>query len=176
MGFKAFKDHFGIENHIVSIQDGVLHIGSDFVSRLVGFDMQTGKVLINDAFSGFLSKQYPEILNCTDEERLALIQAQDHFKESIPVYTSLNGQIIEKKCEALGFPNVTHDGEIMYENSHFSNEADAVKYEQLNLQCKIEIQQSSISDLEAKLAEKKRNLAETKQQLDQLNSTYSLVS
>lgn len=51
MGFKAFKDHFGIENHIVSIQDGVLHIGSDFVSRLVGFDMQTGKVLINDAFS-----------------------------------------------------------------------------------------------------------------------------
>lgn len=176
MGFKAFKDHFGIENHIVSIQDGVLHIGSDFVSRLVGFDMQTGKVLINDAFSGFLSKQYPEILNCTDEERLALIQTQDQFKQSIPVYTSLNGQIIEKKCEALGFPNVTHDGEIMYENSHFSNEADAVKYEQLNLQCKIEIQQSSISDLEAKLAEKKRNLAETKKQLDQLNSTYSLVS
>lgn len=176
MGFKAFKQHFRINIHSVSIEDGVLRIGSDYVSNLVGIDMQTGKILINDTFSGFLQQQYPEILNCTDEERLALIQVQDQFEQSIPVYTCSNGQIIEKQCEALGYPNTTHDGEIMYSNTHFANKIDAVKHEKVNLECRIENYQESITELEKKLADKKLKLEESKKRLSEIIDTYSLVN
>jgi hypothetical protein len=174
MGFKAFKEHFGIENHIVSIDQGIIHIGSAFVSKLVGIDMQTGAILVNDTFSGFLAQYYPNILNSSDEERLALIQIKDQFTQTIPVYTSCNGQIIEKQCEALGFPNVTLDGEIMYNNTHYANKADAVEYTRKNLHYRIENYKESVADLEAKLAEKKGKLAESKKIMEEFNNTYPL--
>lgn len=172
MGFKAFKNHFGIENHTVSVSDGVLCIGSGYVSRLVGFDMETGAILINDAFSGFLNKYYPEILKTTNEERLALIKVKDVFEQSIPVYTSQNGQIIEKECETLSFPNVTHDGELMYQNRHYANKADAIEYERKNLHSRIANYEESVADLEAKLAEKKGKLVEAKKLIENFNKTY----
>lgn len=175
MGFKAFKEHYGINDHIVSVHKGVISIGSDYVSNLVGIDMQTGAILINEAFSGFLVQKYPEILNSTNEERLALVQIKDQFSQSIPVYTSCNGQIIEKQCEELGFPNVTHDGEIMYQNTHYANKADAVEYAREDLGCRIEYYEGSIVDLEAKLAEKKGKLAESKKLLEELNNTYPVA-
>lgn len=172
MGFKTFKNHFSIENHIVSVTDGVLYIGSDSVSKLVGFDMQTGAVLLNDTFNGFLNQYYPEILNATNEERLALINAQDVFERSIPVFTSNNGKIIEKACEHLGFPNVTHDGELMYVNSHYANRNDAIKHERKNLHCRIECYEESVQEIEARLAEKKQKLDETQKMLQEFNELY----
>lgn len=174
MGFKAFKEHFGIEGHIVSVDQGVIHIGSGFVSKLVGIDMQTGAILVNDTFSGFLAQNYPAILNSTNEERLALIQIKDQFSQAIPVYTSCNGHIIEKQCEELGYPNVTHDGEIMFENTHYGNKADAVESARIDLHYRIENYEESVADLEAKLAEKKEKLAESKKILEEFNNTYPL--
>lgn len=172
MGFKVFEDHFGVHNHIVTVRDGVLHIGSSYVSDLVGFNMETGEVLINDTFSGFLNQYYPNILNATNEERLALINAQDVFEQSIPVFTSNKGQIIEKACEQLGFPNVTHDGELMHQNTHYANKDDAIEYERENLYCRIECYEESIQEIETRLAEKKQQLAETQKMLQDFNKLY----
>lgn len=175
MGFKTFKEHFGIENHIVSVDQGVIYIGSDFVSKLVGIDMQTGGVLVDDTFSSFLAQCYPEILNSTKEERLALIQIEDQFSQSIPVYTFCHGKIIEKQCEKPGYPNVTHDGEIMYQNMHYANKADAVEYARKDLHYRIENYKESVADLEAKLAEKKGKLAELKKIMEEFNSTHPVA-
>lgn len=172
MGFKTFKNHFGIQNHIVSVVDGVLYIGSGYVSKLVGFNMQTGAVLFQEAFSDFLKKHYPEILNATDEERLALITVQDVFEQSIPVYTTNGGQIIEKVCEQLGFPNVTHDGELMYENTHFANKKHAIEYARKDLAYRIESYTESVQEIETKLAEKKQKLVETQVMLQEFNRLY----
>lgn len=175
MGFKAFKEHFRINDHIVSVHKEVISIGSEYVSNLVGIDMQTGAVLINETFSGFLAQKYPEILNSTNEERLALIQIEDQFSKSIPVYASCNGQVIEKQCEELGFPNVTHDGEIMYQNTHYANKADAVEYARKDLHYRIKNYEESVADLEAKLAEKKAKLAESKKLMEEFNNTYPIA-
>lgn len=172
MGFKAFKEHFGIDDHIVSVHKEVIFIGSDYVSKLVGIDMQTGAILINEVFRGFLAQQYPKILNATNEERLALIQIEDQFSQSIPVYTSCNGQVIEKQCEKLNFPNVTHDGEIMSSNTHYANKADAVEYAREDLHYRIKSYKESVADLEAQLAEKKDKLAESKRLMEEFNNTY----
>lgn len=175
MGIKALKEHFGIHKHIVSVEDGVMCIGSDFVSKFVGIDMKTGELRLNETFSGFLSKEYPAVLEATNEERLALIQAQDKFSNSITVYTYNKGQIIEKQCEKFGFPNVTHDGEIMYENTHFLNIAHAVKYARQNIHYAIEHFEESIKDFEAKIAEKKRMLDEYGAYMEDLNKNYPVA-
>lgn len=170
MGFKAFKKHFGIDGHIVSIRDGAILIGSEYVSNLVGFDMQTGKVLVSDAFSSFLGKFYPNILNSSNEERLALIKIEDHFHRSIPVYTYSDGKIIEKHCEELGFPNVTHDGELMYSNTHFANKKDAIEKACENLSHQIHHQEESIVELESKIVQKKEKIAKCRKILGELSS------
>ena len=158
MGFKTFKEHFGIKNHIVSVEEGFINIGSTYVSKLARINMETGEIIINDAFGAFLIDNYPEMIRSTNQDRLALIKKEDKFQHSIPVYTFVNGQIIEKKCEELGFPNVTHDGEIMYENTHFTDKATAIHYALEDLNYKIVNYKESIADLEAKLAEKKSKI------------------
>ena len=89
------------------------------------------------------------------------------------MYTTKNGQIIEKACEQLGFPNITHDGELMYSNTHYANKADAIEYARNDLHCRIENYEGSVTDLEATLAEKKEKLAEAKKLLEDFNNTYT---
>ena len=103
MGFKAFKNHYGIEKHTVSVSDGVIYIGSDYVSKLVGFDMQTGAVLVNETFPGFLKELYPHILEATDEERLSLIKTKDVFEHSIPVYTTKTARSLKRHVNSWAF-------------------------------------------------------------------------
>lgn len=168
MGFARFKEHFKIEQHIVSAENNVIYIGSDMASRLVGIDMQTGAVLVNDTFSSFLGKYYPEIFKATNRERLAPILEVDHFEQSIPVYTFCNDQLTEKFCEKLGFPNVTHDGEIMYNNSHFANKDDAIENFRRNLIIRIENYKDAIVELQEKLDKKTHALAEATKHLEQI--------
>lgn len=174
MGHKAFKSHFKIKNHIVSVRKGVLYIGSGFASNLVGIDMQTGGILVNNVFGSFLHRYYPEILNSTDEDRLALIKTPDVFEQSIPVYTFCDGQIVEKQCEQLGFPNVTHDGEVMYENTHYPNKADAIEYARKMLCREIEREEEAITDLETQLIKVKARLSESKSTLEKFQKTFGL--
>ena len=76
----------------------------------------------------------------------------------------------------MGYPNTTHDGEIMYSNTHFANKIDAVNHEKVNLECRIENYQESIIELEKKLADKKLKLEESKKNLSEIINTYSLVN
>lgn len=175
MGFKAFKEHFGIDDHIVSVHNKIISIGTDFISTLVSIDMQTGAILLNDIFSEFLAQKYPKILHSTNEERLALIQIEDQFSQSITVYFACNGQVVEKQCEELGFPNVTHDGEIMCQTTHYENKADAVEYARKNLHYQIKNHEESVADLEANLTEKKDKLAESKKLMEEFNNTYPVA-
>jgi hypothetical protein len=48
-----------------------------------------------------------------------LCQCKDTFGEVFPIYTFMDGRIVKKWCETYGWPNVTTDGAIMYENTFF---------------------------------------------------------
>lgn len=171
MGWKRLQEHFKIV-HTVQIKEAGICIGSGFVSDLATVNMVTGVVRENETFSGFLLKHYPALLSASKSEILAIVQAPDSFSASIPVYTYDGGRIIEKCCERPGYPNVTHDGFLMYENT-FSTDRDlVVRWAKRNAEAGISAFTRCIADTQRQLSEQIAQLEICKNDLDCLNADY----
>lgn len=127
MGWKAFKQHYGIKGQ-VEMRGSVLSIGSSFFPDLIRVDMD-GRVV----------KEYPmgqtgeffdlQVEITLDPEKAKrLLQATDTFERSIPVYTYDGAEILEKFCEEIGYPNVTHDGLMMYDNAFSTDRNEIIQW------------------------------------------------
>lgn len=128
MGWKNIKDHYRI-GHIVQIRDGRIAVGSGYVSDLirVSFDGNVSWGNLGASKNDDLARYYAEMT--ADPKKLKeLIDMPDTFTESLTVYTYDGGEIIEKKCEAYGWPNLTHDGQLQYENMHSADKLMVVKW------------------------------------------------
>ncbi|MFS2472362.1 hypothetical protein AAH161_12865 [Bacteroides ovatus] len=55
----------------------------------------------------------------------ALIDEPDTFARNLPVFTTENWAVKAEQCEEYGWPNTTHTGRIMYENTYFRTRAEA---------------------------------------------------
>jgi len=162
MGWKSFKYKFGIEHH-VQIVSGKLLIGSGYVSSIVSIDLKTGTVSENPTFRGFLKEEYPQLFKATKEEILQPLSEPDCFAKSSSVFTYDRDQIIEKNAEELGWPNVTHDGVMMYDNLFFATSAEAVakaKSDNLN---ELQYSEESLLDHEAKVTRIQNKIVELKE-------------
>ena len=128
MGWKNVKDHYRI-GHIVQIRSGFIAIGSAYVPDLIRVSMD-GKPSwgnLGPSDNRDLSRYYAEMQK--DLPKLAqLVQSPDSFSQSLPVFTWSSGVILEKECEAYGWPNVTHDGMIQYENTFSSDRMQVVRW------------------------------------------------
>jgi hypothetical protein len=125
VGWKNVKEHYRIE-HIVHVREGAILIGSGYVPDLLKVDPD-GTVSKPHKHLGD-SEQLLRYRNDMESDRAKLgelIETPDSFGDAIVVYTWNEDQIIEKKCEAIGWPNVTFDGELMYDN-RFSTSRDEV--------------------------------------------------
>ena len=58
----------------------------------------------------------------------ALIDEPDTFARNLPVFTIDRWAVKEELCEEYGWPNTTHSGAIMYENTYFRTRAEAYAY------------------------------------------------
>lgn len=173
MGWKTFKEHFGI-THIVRVAKGRVLIGTDYVSDLASIDVETGTVIINETFSGFLEERYPEVLAAKPAEILSLLEMEDTFTASIPVFTYERDKIVEKACEEPGWPNVTHDGLMMYENTFSTVKATAIRFARDSAEARIRSLSESIERTEQDLANQRASLAECKADLEALNLAYPI--
>jgi len=164
MGWKTFKEKFKID-HIVQITGDKLCIGSPYINDLSSIEISSGKIIPkNDTFSNFLSESYPEIESATDKERLSAINAKDVFDKKITVYTYDNNKIVKKYAEALGYPNITHDGELMHDNTFFLKREESVEHALDEINCELKwIDRETKTSREniARLEKKKIDLTET---------------
>ena len=97
-----------------------------------------------------------------------LVAAEDIFERSIPVFTYQGGEIVEKQCEELGWPNVTHDGCMQFENT-FSPDAGLVRTWAIdNARAGIEWMTAHALEKEAELSEMRERLAQRKSDLGAL--------
>lgn len=158
MGWKTLKEHFDIE-HFVQVTKKGICIGSGFVHDLVTIDPKTGALQENQTFHGLIREKYPALLKATPQEIVALIAAPDTFAASIPVYTYDGIKIIEKQCEIVGWPNVTHDGCMMYENSFSTDKAQVIAWAKRNTASAIECTCNRIEEFEQELLTLKQRLA-----------------
>ena len=127
MGWKNVKEHYGIK-HIVQVTNAGICIGSGYVHNILTIraDLSIARspgVGVGERFDSMVSALEADSLKLRD-----LIESPDTFSASIPVYTfTYDGEIIRALCEQPGWPNVTHDGRIMYENTHFPKRSQAVE-------------------------------------------------
>lgn len=171
MGWKAFKEHFNIE-HIVQINEGFVKIGSDYVSELVRISLTSGEVIRSDIFPSFLNKHYPNLITADPKEILDLLNAQDQFNVSIPVYSSQGSEIIEKFCEVPGYPNITHDGCLMYDNVFYQDKNKAIEKAKSNALSEISYLEDSIEDYKQQLSAKIDRLLKKQEDLKKLEKDY----
>lgn len=89
----------------------------------------------------------------------SIIEENDVLENPIPVFTyNRDFAIVESMTDAIGYPNVTHDGKLMYDNTYFPSETearcaavkDAVGWRETYLE--------QIEELTQKLAQKKERL------------------
>lgn len=160
MGWKAVKEHYGIEHIVQVVPDKGICIGSGYVHDIIviGEDlsiMRMGYIGRGEPFDGWVRAMESDKDNLRE-----LIETPDRFTASIPVYTyDDDGNIIEKRCETPGWPNVTHDGCVMYENTFSTDRAEVVEWAKRDLEAAVESARRSVTDAERDL-EKRRTWLE----------------
>lgn len=138
MGWKNIKEEFCLDEFIVHVdQDtGYIHIGKSFMPSLVSI-----------ARDGVIRHSHPAyefkgvikgVMNATASELKDLIELPDSFDRSITVYTFSGTKIVEKQCEELGWPNVTHDGQLMYDNMYSVDKEQVIEWARKRLMSKID--------------------------------------
>lgn len=174
MGWKNVKEHYRIE-HIVHVTDEGICIGSPYATELIviGLDGKLIKKsqLVSYSESGNLGRYLSE-MNSDPLMLESLVKSEDKFDKSITVYTYDGGEIIEKQCEIPGWPNTTHDGDLMYENLYSTDRELIVAAAKRCAAAGMEIIGESIKRAELELSERIKRLNKLKSDLAKLEADY----
>ena len=131
MSIKSLKHRFRIE-HIVHRCGGKICIGSAYCPKLITIDetnMNVEKSRI--VTEGELLDIYNKLKEAEKQNTLRqTVESPNTYSTTYTVFYDNNGKIETTKCEKIGFPNVTLDGELMYDNSHFQTRKKALQYAQ----------------------------------------------
>ncbi len=158
MGWKNVKEHYGIK-HIVHVRDGKIYIGSPYVSEII--EIADGAPQWKTR--GLSRKKddpldhYMAAMEADPAMLRHLIVTPDRFERSLPVWTCdcFKGEIIAKQCEDYGWPHVTHDGELMYENSFSASRAEVVEDAKGNAAAGLESADRRIAEIESDLVKQR---------------------
>lgn len=175
MGWKTLKERFKIES-LVSVSHGEIHVGNYSMQRMFAIDIQTGELRVVRAFHWFLDARYPALKAANPAVVLEAINAVDEFSASIPVFTYHEGEIIEKQCEQLGWPNVTHDGCLMYDNTFSTDRNQVVVWAIRDMKARCEFAIKDEVESEKKLTEARVELTESTALLAKLASEYPAIA
>lgn len=173
MGWKNIKDHYRI-SHIVQITEKGICIGSGYIHDLIviGLDGVIKKRYGDRLSSNADLARYQQEMNADPATLRTLVQSPDTFSTAIPVYTYDSGVILEKQCETPLYPNVTHDGCLMYENTFSTDKAEVIEWAKRNSDAAIRYVNERIQRLENDLAAARTELAQHRANRSQLESDY----
>lgn len=171
MGWKNVKEHYGIEHIVQVVPDKGICIGSGYVHDIIVIDKDLNIKRSEHIGRGEPFEGWVRAMESDKAQLRRLIETPDTFERSLIVHTAdyHKGEIIEKRCEKLGWPNVTHDGECMYENSFSTDRAKIVAYAKSNAAAAIKSQRRIIEDSERELAKHRAYLAEYETAMAKLN-------
>lgn len=166
MGWKKFKEHFSIK-HIVQVTPKGICIGSSYIHDLIVIDPSSGQVFEKEHFN--LLKEYPSLKEAGKEEIIRILEIEDQFLADLPVFTYEGASILEKKCEEYGYPKITHDGCLMYENTFSKDRATAVVWAKNTAKLNIQYSKEIVERTEAELLKQRDQLKQYEHQLSVIN-------
>lgn len=179
MGWKNVKEHYKIVHNVCVQVDKdlfgkdreVIAIGSGFISDLITIDLNSGVLLkrYSDRSNAELNRYMAE-MDADIGKLKDLILTPDTFGELKAVYTYSDAQIIEKKCEEYGWPNVTADGEMMYDNTFSKDRTEVAEWARRAANSRKEYAECHISRLRSEIAQKEIELQQAEKDIKLLES------
>lgn len=138
MGWKKVQEHYGIK-HIVQVDSRrdfgkvpCILIGSSYIGDIIVIRISDAKILKRYNTKSCSNELLMELQPKLDEDEKngtlkRLIDEQDTFERLLPVYNIQRRHIVKMYCESYGWPNVTTEGQLMYENT-FASQLRAARY------------------------------------------------
>ena len=169
MGWKNVKEHYNIVHQVQVTIEGIC-IGSSYIHNIIviGHD-GTIKKRYDSGRSNDNLRRYQMEMDDDPIKLKELVISDDVFPpQSFTVYTYSGSKIIEKQCEEIGWPNVTHDGLIMYENTFSTDRAEVVAWAVRNAECGVKCWQDRLAGLAKDEARIREHLAEAENDLKTL--------
>lgn len=101
-------------------------VDSSYIIHLITINKKTLKLNCKDSSyineNPDLKKIYNELKYLIDTNKIQeFIYGEDEIENKLPVYKEENGEIIETYTDAYGYPNLTIDGYVMYDNVYFKD-------------------------------------------------------
>lgn len=171
MGWKNIKEGFQIE-HFVSVTSEGICIGSPYIHNIIVIGQDGTIKKRYDGSDNDDLVRYQLEMDADPQKLRRLLWLPATFTNSIPVYTYEGGNIIEKFCEELGWPSVTHDGDMMYENTFSSDRIKVVKWAKRTAQLEIKAHEERMTRLLRDHEEATSDLAQALRNLAKLNADY----
>lgn len=171
MGYKTLKEHYRI-GHAVCVTDKGICIGSPYIHDLIIVGLNGTIIKADDGRVNEDLKRYMAEMKADPAKLREVVQSKDTFEASIPVYTYAGGNIIEKLCEKPGWPNVTHDGDMMYENTYSTDKRKLVKWAKENATLGIKWQSERVEEIKADLGKMEALVKDSQADLAKLEADY----
>lgn len=173
MGWKNVKEYYRI-SHTVRITHEGICIGSPYIHNIIviGLEGKFKKRYDMSRVNRDLCR-YQQEMDADPAKLRELVLTPDTFPpEAVTVYTYDGGDIIAKFCEKPGWPNVTHDGDLMYENMFSADKSEVVMWAKESAVRDIRYSNERVQQLEDELANARERLNQKEAVLAKLEREY----
>ena len=114
--------------------------------RLSKWDLWTKSLEID------LNSELNILQELIDNEKIKdIIEGVDIIENSLPVYSIINAKIVESVTDDYNIPNVTIEGKIMHDHTHFPTPKQAIEYNIEEKKASISLLTQRVNDEEKKL-------------------------
>lgn len=176
MGIKKIKKHYRIDHIVQRHARGIL-VGSAYVGDLLVFSDEGA--LVERSSIGTRDEDLNRYVSEIEDDPAlfaALLAEEDVFDKSLKVYTWEGADVVECLCEEYGWPNVTHDGALMYENTYFRSRKKAAEKAKIDAALCVRQWERDLAQTEKRLTEVRGYLEESRANLAKLDGDYPDVT
>ena len=138
MKARALKHYLNDTKYIVCQNKTNICIGSPYISELIKINKKTLKLSCAEIYSengepNFiipeLNEIYYKLKKLVDLGQIQeYLNGDDEIENKLPVYKEEDGEIIKTYTDAYGYPNLTIDGYLMYDNLYFKDKKLCKEY------------------------------------------------
>jgi len=172
MGWKNVKEHYYIE-HLIQVTEKGICIGNDSIHDLIVIGMDGN---IRKRYDGSMcSPGLTFYQKAMDNDRILLknlVLKPDTFTTDIVVYAYENGHIVEKLCEKVGYPNLTHDGCLMHGCTHSTDKSTIIKWAKRNYDMQLCDLMRSLKIAQRKVDTLRYDIETIQSQINSINLNY----
>ena len=153
MKARKLKEILGETGYIIADFGDYIGIGNGYIHDIIHLDKRTKKIE-NKTWSDneVLSNIYSKLNDLIDTPEFEyIIFGNDDIGGMFPVYFAEKGNIVEEFTDEFGYPNVTHTGRLMYENTHFRTVDQAIDQGISETEVAIQVCEQNIRDKQKEL-------------------------